>query len=365
VFGDEMPDFPTAESSLQAVCRSWLGPRTVVIEPLPGSGFSGAGVWRVRSGSDEWVLKSWTPGEIASGGADRIAWVHSLMRHLRRRGIDEVSEPRVALDGGSAVVDAEGTWWELLPFIPGTATDRPTGAQVTAAASCLARIHLAAESFAAGPRERCVPAALQRRMAAAQRLISSPWTSAEFRGTRQTFTPMQQAVVERLFQAMEVFAAGGGEQAIRRVAALRPPEMVVQAVVRDVWCDHVLYAEDDPSRVAGVIDLHAAAIDTPATDIARLVGSWQAESGRSPTANWATALEAYEAIRPLSEVERRWIPWLHATGVLFGLDNWFRWTLLESRGFVRPAQALSRLDRLIEQFPASLVDVVDPAVNAV
>jgi hypothetical protein len=48
------------------------------------------------------------------------------------------------------------------------------------------------------------------------------------------------------------------------------------------------------------------------------------------------------------------VPWLHATGVVVGLDNWFRWTLEEDRRFADPARVLARIDRLSAQLPAAL-----------
>lgn len=362
-----MPDFSTTGFLPRTICGAWLGSREVAIEPLVGRGFSGARVWRARSGTaDEWVLKSWTPGERGGeGGVDRIAWVHGLMRHLRRQGIGEVVEPMTTIDGGTTAVDAEGTPWELLPFIAGRPATVPTAAQTAAAAACLARLHAAAESFAGSPPVCGVPAAFQRRIASAQRLIERPWAGIRLRGTVGGMTPLQRAVAERLAVAVKVFDKERGDAAVRRVAALEPPALPLQAVLRDIWSDHVLYAEPDSSRVVGVIDFHAASIDTPATDIARLFGSWQSDAVGPPTMIWSQALRAYEAIRPLRTIERGWISWLHATGVVFGLDNWFRWTLLESREFVRPARVIGRLDQLLAAFPAALADIVDRDVDAV
>jgi hypothetical protein len=48
------------------------------------------------------------------------------------------------------------------------------------------------------------------------------------------------------------------------------------------------------------------------------------------------------------------VPWLHATGVVVGLDNWFRWTLEEGRRFAAPGHVLGRIDRLSSQLPGAL-----------
>ncbi|MFN7813567.1 MAG: hypothetical protein ACK5SI_12995, partial [Planctomycetia bacterium] len=63
---------------------------------------------------------------------------------------------------------------------------------------------------------------------------------------------------------------------------------------------------------------------------------------------------AYHRLRPLSVAERAVLPVLMATGVVFGLDNWFRWLIEEKRRFHQPERVLGRIDRLLEDLPAAL-----------
>jgi Ser/Thr protein kinase RdoA (MazF antagonist) len=129
-------------------------------------------------------------------------------------------------------------------------------------------------------------------------------------------------------------------------------------VLRDVWAEHVLFATAAPLRVAGFIDLHAAGVDSPATDIARLLGSWRPDAiGGGFFEAWAGAIAAYEARRPLAAAERHAIPLLHAAGVVFGLDNWFRWVLEEGRTFPDPDAVLRRADRLLAALPPALQEL--------
>ena len=128
-------------------------------------------------------------------------------------------------------------------------------------------------------------------------------------------------------------------------------------MLRDVWADHVIFAPGSAARVAGIVDLHAAGIDTPATDVARLAGSWRPPRRPhkvDPAAAWPEAVAAYEAVRPLSAAERAVVPFLDAAGVICGLDNWFRWTLEEGRSFPDEAAALARIDRLLDRLPAAV-----------
>jgi len=354
-----MADFDRRRQFQHDVCAAWLGPRPVVLEPLAGAGFSGATVILVRCPDTgaAWVLKSIARRD----DAPRVAWIHSLMRHLRASGLVEVPEVAVTTTGASLVVGPDAGAWELVAFVAGTPAARPTLPQASAAAACLARIHRAAATLPGATPQRRVPAAEVRRVEQAAALLAAPWSGRI--GRRSTATiGWHDEVVLRLDRAAAVFSEADGARALARVAARRPTPMRVQAVLRDVGCEHVLYRKPAAPDVAGVIDFHAAAIDTPATDLARLLGSWLPARDHDRR---AAALAAYEALRPLEADERAAVPWLQATGVIFGLDNWFRWTLGEGRDFADPAAVIARIDALLDRLPESVVDLHDHAEHAV
>jgi homoserine kinase type II len=344
---------------LRELCGRWLGrDDVVVIEPL-APGFSGAAVYRVAVGGGlAWVLKSLHD----RADADRIAWVHGLMRHLRSAGIAEVPIVATAADGRSTWQDASGGLWEIVEFVAGVPLANPSLSQAAAAARVLARLHVAASTYPAARPGRAAAPAIVRRIEHARRLLASPWTGQAF-SPRPAATPFERAIAERLTAATARFQAADGSRVIAGLAAMRPPSMHVQAVLRDVSSDHVLFDGMSPDRVAGIIDFHAAGIDTPMTDLARLVGSW--EPAASETVRLVHARDAYEQIRPLEDVERSLMPVVAASGTVFGLDNWFRWVLVESREFALPAQVVARVDRLVAALPAALADlavVASPAV---
>jgi hypothetical protein len=56
-------------------------------------------------------------------------------------------------------------------------------------------------------------------------------------------------------------------------------------------------------------------------------------------------------VRPLPAGADHLAQLLHASGVVFGLDNWFRWTLEEGRRFRDAHRVLDRIDRLIAELP--------------
>lgn len=338
-------------------CHAWFGGEPVTISQVQSSGFSGSRVFLVEHASGaRFVLKSFA----AATPATQAAWVHDLMRHLRAAGV--VTVPRVGAirpegvppTGAGSVslaVDSSGVLWELIECMPGSPRPAPTIAEAAAALAGLARLHLAAATFPASlPRTEPSPG-VARRVEQATRMRASPWRRLDVAAASCRAVPIRP----KLLDAIEVFEAYRGDVAIDSMAAINPPHVVTQSVLRDVWSDHVLFAED--GSLAGFIDFHAAGCDTPATDLARLLGSWQPPTAdhRGPFLQpWRGAIDTYEAVRPLSPQERCLVPWLHATGVICGLDNWFRWLITDGRTFDDMTRVVGRIDRLVRHLPAAL-----------
>jgi len=313
--------------------RRWLEAAAETIRPVPAQGLSGAPVFVVAQGGRRFILKRC--GDTAT--RRHAEWVHSLMEHCHAAGIGQVPAVIRASDGGSFQEDAAGGLWELLAWMPGTACDAPHPAQVAAAATALAHIHLAAATLPAAPPHVGLSPGMHRRVGQARDLVARPWSTREI-------GPARAALVERFRRAAGITDAA--PCGLTRLAAWEPAPLTLQAVLRDVWSDHVLFTGD---AVSGIIDWHAAGIDTPATDIARLVGSWPDEPGMS-----AAFLESYERVRPLTAADREAIPFLRAAGVVCALDNWFRWTLDERREFADVQRVDARIDRLIAALPRAL-----------
>lgn len=338
-------------------CSAWFGHEPVTISRLGGSGFSGSRVFAVRHGSGAlFVLKNFATATLAT----HAAWVHGLMRHLRAAGVDTVPgvvavRPERLRHGAgecsTVAVDSKGVLWELVEFIPGSPRPAPTETEAALALVGLARLHVAAATLpGAAPRPAPSPG-VARRIDQARRLVAAPW---HLLAPSAAALP-SDAVHERLLRACEIFQTGGGIAALDSIATHEPLPVLCQPALRDLWSDHVLFAED--GHLVGFIDFHAAGCDTPATDLARLLGSWHASAGCGPETladRWRGSLEAYETVRPLSPRERCLIPWLHATGVICGLDNWFRWLITDRREFDDMKRVLARLDRLLDALPDAL-----------
>jgi Ser/Thr protein kinase RdoA (MazF antagonist) len=349
--------YPSA--SIAALCRRWSAAAPVSIAPLGAAGFSGSQVFVVELSDSpgRFVLKSFHAG----ASVEHARFVHGLGRHLRAAGVAEVPEVMPALDGDTVVVAADGRLWELCRFMTGVAVPCPTPAQSAAAATALARVHLAAAGLPGHPPRAGMSPGVERRIDHARRLLAQPWQARRAvwsQGGRSLLTDDTVAAIhDRVATAITMFNACRGERLLVRVAALRPEPCVLQPVLRDIWSDHVLFADERSDLVRGIIDLHAAGIDTPATDLARLLGSWDAPVGcerLSILERWPAAVAAYDRVRPLSREEAGLIPFLHGTGVVCGLDNWFRWTLDEQRAFPDAGRVLARIDRLVADLPGGL-----------
>lgn len=344
---------PTA---LAVIARTWLGAGPLHLEPLSGGGLSGAPVMLVRPGRGAACVLKRVARDAAS--ESRATWVHDLVVRARRRGVVELPAPLATACGATLVADSGGGLWELVPFVAGTSAAVADRRHLQTALEVLARLHAA---WCDVPGGAAAPPAVVRRIRQAAALVREPWTS------RRRAVPVVRAgataglvtdVVARWDRAIAILAALGGPAVVMRIAGVRARAVPLQPVVRDIWYDHVLFAAPAPAagpRVMAIIDLHGAAIDTPATDIARLAGSWWSTSVGPRCETWLEeAVEAYAATRPLSADERALVPWLHAAGVICALDNWFGWVVEGGRVFPNSARVLARIDRLLDALPWAL-----------
>lgn len=298
-------------------------------------GFSGVRVWAVDHAGRRFVLKRF----VDSMGYDQATWVHSLMRHVRSEGVTSTPDLEVTAVGDTVLVDRHGMLWELVEWKPGRATAEPSARQIHAAATALANLHRAAATWPRQALRIDHSRAVGERISRARMLQASPWMS-------RLSAVGDGAFRERFAQAAAIFASVGGPQAVAQASAWESQPVALQPVLRDVWSDHILFVGE---AVTGIIDWHAAGSDTPATDVARLMGSWPGD--RAATEMF---LDSYRAIRPLSAHESALVPFLRDTGILFGLDNWFRWIMEENRLFADRRKVERRVDFLLAALPCAI-----------
>ena len=355
----ESPDGPPSPEAVAGVCRQFLGGQEFRQQALAGRGWSGSPIYRVDSAAGDWVLKRFP---LAATPA-RAVWVHRLMQQTRAGGVAAVPSVLPLATGSregrmTFAVDREGCLWEMVELKPGSPVEHPSLPQVCAGMRTLAQIHRAAAGAQDGELCRAHlrgPSPGQReRVEKAERLLADPWSGWQERIGRGT--PLQEAVCLRLERATGLWRTARMEQALAVVAATPAVEVGLQPVLRDVWSDHILFGGGgNAAAVSGVIDYHAAGIDTPATDIARLLGSWhlggaqwQRPGAGRLVERWGEALAAYQEIGRLVPEEIASISFFHATAVVFGLDHWFRWTLLDGASFQAPEAVVARIDHLLQ-----------------
>jgi len=332
---------------------------SLTIQKPPTFGFSGAAVWLLSpaGGPPRYVLKQLPAGLPP----DQIGWTQLLAQHLARAG---VSTPLPLQAGkhpltqaGHVAIDRQGQLWQCLTYLPGRAVSRPTEAEVLAAVATLAMLHRAASQFHQPP-PLPRPTGWQTRVRQLKQLAATGFprptaASSQLAGDQAAWREL--ASISQ--QANECFFATAGPQLVARLAPEKFPQPL-QPVLRDCWWAHLLF-EPAPggARVSGIIDLDAAGIDTPAVDLARLLGSWQLESGvptASLTESWPAAFDCYaSSCRPAgdfpADVQR-----LHDTAVVCGLDRWLHWLLRDGREFPDFSQAITRIRALLRALPAAL-----------
>ena len=126
-------------------------------------------------------------------------------------------------------------------------------------------------------------------------------------------------------------------ESVQRVVS-RPVRLI--PCLRDVWHDHLLF---DGDQVTGLVDFGALRVESPAGDIARLLGSLAGDD----VATWQAGIGAYVDRRQLSESERILIPVFDSSSVLLSGMNWLQWVYVDGRVFEQREVITDRLDALI------------------
>lgn len=324
------------------------------VRPLHGGGFSGSQVFLVRGPQQAaYVLKAFAEGI----DRQRAEWIHTVARHLRATDASDLIPPVLpAHDGMSVIESDDGRLWEMVSHVGGLAVATPTRSQIVAAMQALARVHRALGVMPDASPRLAESRGLAERLERASSLLERSWKSLLTTHARAVAGAIP--IAPTLAAASVAFDGGDGRRILDCVARIRPPMVTCQVVLRDIWNEHLLFETTEGDRVAGIIDLHAVGVDTPATDLARLLGSWLPIDGSGNLSGddswWQSAIDAYQAVRPLGPAEQQLVPLLAATGIVFGLDNWFRWILEDGRTFPDAARVLSRIAELVARLPAAL-----------
>jgi homoserine kinase type II len=301
---------------------------------------SGAQFWRITTQRGVLALRRW-PTEHPT--PQRLQFIHSVLQHAARSTITFIPVP-IRTTVGESFIRHSGHLWELAPWMPGIADYErsPSAHRLRAALQTLAQFHAAVANFnlaglAASQRLAGSTPAITKRLARLHDLSHG--------GHQQLVRAINAGVWPDLVPVARQFLAALPDILPRAVAQLEPLLTVTlpqQACLRDIWHDHVLFTGN---QVTGIIDFGALDIDTPATDIARLLGSLAGDD----RTGWQIGLDAYCEIRPLSPDERSAVHALDKSGTLLAGCNWIRWIYVEGREFENRPQIIDRFRRIVNR----------------
>lgn len=321
----------TVQTVLSHYALGGGGVHGVTVEPVTG-GWSGGQIWRVTDGvGGSFCLRQWP---VEHPTVERLRLIHAVLLHVAK-ALPIVASPLRTTTGGTFVEHA-GHLWELTTWRPGAADFhiRPSTARLRAAMCALATFHNLAATFER--RAGFAPAVRER----VDRLVALE---------RGGFTAIERSVAKLLGNELDNRAWRMVELLKLKLQqpSLAAPlagigELPLQPAIRDIHHEHVLFTGDE---VTGLIDFGALRIDTPLTDVARLMGSLVGEDRELQ----AAALNAYGELRPLSADDCRIVQLLDEAGVVLAAVNWLNWLYVERRDMGAEGPIARRLDEIIQR----------------
>lgn len=248
----------------------------------------------------------------------------------------------IATTAGVTFVHYDGHLWELAPWLPGSADyeQSPRVEKLRSAMRALAEFHLAVADFPASPplaSSRGPAPAVTHRLARLRELKNGGIETLAHALTDKTWPDLVPLAREFAAELPRVVPL-----AIARLAPLADAPLPLQPCIRDIWRDHVLF---DGVTVTGLVDFGAIQIDTPATDVARLLGSLVGDDANG----WREGLAAYSAVRPLSDQESLAVFALDVAGTILAGCNWIRWIYVDGRQFPNEEQTISRFAQFLKR----------------
>jgi hypothetical protein len=295
------------------------------IEP----GFSGGRVWRVGTAGGDRAVKAWPVGVTT----DRVAIVHRLQR---------IAVPIVpeldSIDGATWIHDGNRVW-ESASWIPGAPLPDDAAAErilecTTAIASFHKKVIHLNHSLGIAP-------AITQRISAARSI------EQKIQNLRPTDDSKLPTSVQDVLRAAIERTRRNGPGVMRQIRDsmdqhARHPLPLIWCL-RDIHREHLLV---DCGR-AGIIDLDAVRVDTPATDLSRWLGSFRVSGDQTldiisaAIERWADEMQdrtflGSSPVRLISDLlwSTAWI----------SLAQWSVWVGCEERSFeVSPDRLANRI----------------------
>lgn len=294
-------------------------------------GYSGARFWKLVTNRGPMCLRRWPPPHPDK---QQLTWIHNVITHVATSGFRLIPSP-VRTNTGETFCCFEQYLWELTPWLPGKANfwDQPGSQKLQAALSALAGFHQAAQLHLC---QDVSPGILQR-CKQLQGLIGGELDELDLSIRRHHGRWVRLADQGQQLVELVRSVASTTLVSLQACGAFRVP---LQPCLRDVWHDHILFMGEE---VSGMIDLGAMRMETVAVDIARLLGSLIADDQEA----WKNGLEAYQAVRPLTEAEQIMVAAFDRSTVTLGGILWLQWVFVEGRQFENQQAIETRLERII------------------
>jgi Ser/Thr protein kinase RdoA (MazF antagonist) len=319
----------TIRAVLSHYALDWGGVRGLAAEPISG-GWSGSQIWRVTASSGEqFCLRQW-PREHPS--IERLQMIHGVLLTVAPE-LPVVAFP-LRTTAGPTFVEHARHLWEVTTWRPGAADfhANPSRPRLRAVMRTLAGFHLWASGC--GRRYGAAPAVTDR-IELLETMQDRGWQAIQHSIVLPLGNEVDQPATRlwNLLKPVEQWNPLSGH-----LAAVT--ELAIQPTIRDIHHDHVLFTGDE---VTGIIDFGALRMDTPLTDIARLIGSLVEDNSELREA----AIKAYGELRPLNEADRWIIDLLDRSGFFIGAMNWLTWLYVDRREMGPGAPIVRRLNQFI------------------
>ena len=263
---------------------------------------------------------------------DDLPFFLALKQYLHARGVS-CPLPVTARDGRT-LHQLAGRSAALITFLDGVSVRRPLVWHCGAVGAALARLHLAGDGFAQSRRNA---------------LGLSGWRPlfSKFQSDADSITPGLKALLSAELAHLESAWPQG------------LPQGIIHA---DLFPDNVFYLGD---HLSGLIDFYFACNDALAYDLAVCLNAWCFDPDHTFNRDKGRALlMAYNAVRPLSALERDVLPLLaRGAATRFLLTRSFDWINTPKEALVRPHDPLDYIARL--RFHQSVRDASDYGLETV
>jgi homoserine kinase type II len=238
-----------------------------------------------------------------------------LMEHLHARGIT-CPQP-VKNKAGAVLGKVAGRPAAVITFLDGMWIRRPSAGHCAALGETLAKLHLAGLDFK-----------------------HTRTNALSVEGWRPLYENCRARANEVQRDLAELLAAELAQ--LERAWPRNLPQGVIHA---DLFPDNVFFLGD---RLSGVIDFYFACTDALAYDVAVCLNAWCFETDQSyNVTKGRSLLQAYAAVRPLSEAERSALPLLARGAALrFLLTRLVDWFDVPPGALVRPKDPLEYYRKL-------------------